>query len=71
MDLDDDELEGLFASEPEEPEDEETIVRWFTAGYESECPECWGTILPGDRAGYIDGDDQASCKDCCDQALSA
>lgn len=70
-DLDDEELGELFSSDSEEPEDAETIVRWFRASYESECATCWEIILPDDRAGYIDGDDQASCQGCCEQALAA
>lgn len=66
----DEELEALFTSESEDPEDAETIVRWFTAGYRSECAVCFDVILPDDRAGYIDGDEEASCQDCCNQALS-
>lgn len=38
-------------------------VRTFEADYESECP-CGEMILPGDKAGYIDGDNEASCWDC-------
>lgn len=68
-DLSDEELEVLFTSESEELEDAETIVRWFTATYRSECLICGETISPDDRAGYIDGDDEASCQECCDQAL--
>lgn len=42
---------------------EETPVRTFEADYESECP-CGEMILPGDKAGYIGDDTQASCWDC-------
>lgn len=39
------------------------VVRDFEAEYESTCP-CGEVILPGDKAGYIDGDSVASCWDC-------
>ncbi|MCX4912846.1 hypothetical protein [Streptomyces sp. NBC_00687] len=42
-------------------------VRRFIAAYDSDC-ECGNEIGPGDDAGYIDDDDQASCPDCCDEA---
>lgn len=50
---------------------EEEVVRDFTASYESECPDCGETILPGDEAGYIGDTDQASCSDCIRSAKSA
>ncbi len=46
---------------------EPVVIRDFEADYESECG-CGEMILPGDRAGYIDGDDVASCWDCCGDA---
>lgn len=46
------------------------VIRTFTADYESECG-CGEMIMPGDEAGYIDGDTRASCSDCCDDAVSA
>jgi hypothetical protein len=45
------------------------VIRSFTADYESTC-SCGEVILPGDEAGYIDGDTVASCSDCCDDAVS-
>jgi hypothetical protein len=68
-DLSDEELEVLFTSESEDLADADTIVRWFTATYRSECSDCSETISPDDRAGYIDDDTEASCQECCDQAL--
>lgn len=40
-------------------------VAHFTASYASECVTCWNTIEEGDKAGYLPGDDQASCGECC------
>lgn len=57
------ELEGFF-----DLEDDDVPIRWFDAAYESECPGCGATIFPGDRAGYVGHDDQASCAGCCLQA---
>jgi hypothetical protein len=50
-----------------ETEGEETPVRWFVATYTSHC-ECGEIICPGDRAGYIDEDTEASCAECCQHA---
>lgn len=44
------------------------VIKDFCAQYESGCSGCGATIYPGDRAGYVDGDDQASCWDCCSEA---
>ena len=51
--------------------EEKVVVRDFTASYDSECSTCWGEILTGDKAGYIDGDTQASCWDCCEKSQQA
>jgi hypothetical protein len=59
------EIEALMrAAHPQE----EVVVRDFIATYESTCHTCWEEIAPGDKAGYIDGDNEASCWECCKQA---
>lgn len=45
----------------------EMVVRDFIASYESTC-DCGEGILPGDKAGYIEDDTEASCWDCCQRA---
>lgn len=60
------EIEALLRG-VQEPE-EGVVVRDFIASYESVCTTCLADILPGDKAGYIDGDTEASCWDCCEQA---
>lgn len=52
------------------PQDE-VVIRDFVASYESSCAECGIDIEPGDKAGYIDGDDEACCWGCCLVAKSA
>jgi hypothetical protein len=47
---------------------DEVVIRDFEATYESTCTTCWEEIFPGDKAGYIDGDTEASCWDCCMKA---
>ncbi len=59
------EIEALMRGA--QPEDGE-IVRSFVAAYESQCLTCSETIEPGDHAGYVGDDDQASCSECCDRA---
>ena len=56
------EIEALMRKESED-----VVVRYFEASYESECP-CGEPIFPGDKAGYIGNDDQASCWDCVEDA---
>lgn len=59
------EIEALMrGAQPEE----EVVVRDFIASYESTCATCWEEILPGDKAGYIDGDTESSCWDCCEKS---
>lgn len=50
-----------------ETEGDASVVRTFIAAYESRCP-CGTLIMEGDRAGYIEDDDEASCQDCCGMA---
>lgn len=45
-----------------------TVIRWFDAAYDSECNTCGGEICTGERAGYVDDDDRASCESCCEKA---
>lgn len=45
-------------------DDEEEGAATFIASYESVCPDCGGLIVPGEKAGYIDGSDEASCWRC-------
>lgn len=61
-----DEIEALLR---EAQKKSPVVIRTFTAEYESEC-DCGEMILPGNEAGYIDGDTRASCSDCCDDAVS-
>lgn len=51
--------------DPFECEGEETVVRWFTASYRSDCARCGALIGLDDSAGYIGEDDEASCEECC------
>jgi len=45
-------------------EAEDDGVAQFTARYTSQCP-CGNTIDEGDWAGYLPGEDTASCAECC------
>lgn len=45
-------------------EAEDPGVAHFTASYDSTCP-CGDEILAGDKAGYLPGEDVASCASCC------
>ena len=46
-------------------EGEDTGVAHFLASYESDCATCGDLIQRGERAGYLPGDVQASCAECC------
>lgn len=59
-------MTSLF-TRPDAPEHPPGGVRRFTAAYTSAC-DCGLDIEPGDHAGYIDDDTEASCPDCCDSA---
>lgn len=50
---------------------DEVVIRDFIAEYKSECHTCWEDILPGDQAGYIGDDNEASCWECCQQAKAS
>lgn len=54
----------LAALEGSIGDDEEEGAATFTASYESVCPDCGDTILPGEQAGYFEGSDEASCWRC-------
>jgi hypothetical protein len=60
-------MTDLF-QQPPDPPPLPLSVRRFTAAYDSGCESCSGEIYEGEPAGYISGDDYASCGDCCDQA---
>lgn len=45
-------------------DDGEEGAATFIASYESTCPDCGDTIVPGEQAGYIEGSDEASCWRC-------
>lgn len=50
---------------------EEVVIRDFVASYNSNCDDCGRGIDPGDKAGYIDGSDEASCWGCCMEVKNA
>jgi hypothetical protein len=56
--------DDLFEREGDAP-----VVRWFIADYTSDCITCGDRVRPEERAGYIGGDDEASCGDCCEKTL--
>lgn len=58
--MSDDDLDGLFEQEGDEP-----IIRWFVAAYDSECTSCGALLREGEPGGYIGHDDEASCEPCC------
>ncbi|MFE0101197.1 hypothetical protein [Streptomyces sp. NPDC059009] len=53
---------------PDAPAEPPGGVRFFYAEDQMECTCCGSDIFPGEAAGYIDGDTDASCAGCCDDA---
>jgi hypothetical protein len=64
--MSDEEAEALLRG----GEDDGPRIATFIAEYQSDCFECGGLIVPGDEAGYVEDDTEATCPECLDKLSS-